>query len=143
MQKQLRDIEKRADVKPMFRDIEKFTDVEPMFQDSQKEKWKGQLQEIERKRTELLPEHQKMQDRSQKLQSLQDKNRNFHKEACACEEEMRKVGEEVEEKWVRFEALCKTLGNRWMAADDLEDEIQIFEGRGGRRQLCVAVQWML
>ena len=44
-----------------LRDIEKFTDMEPMVRDSQKEKWKCQLQEIERKRTELLQEHQKMQ----------------------------------------------------------------------------------
>ena len=31
------------------------------------------MQEIEKKRTELLPEHQKMQKRTQKLQSEQEK----------------------------------------------------------------------
>ena len=85
-----------------LRDIEKFTDMEPMFRDSQKEKWMVQLQERERKRTEFLPEHQKMQKRFQKLQSLQDKKRNLLKEACACEEEMGKVNEEVEERRVRL-----------------------------------------
>ena len=51
-------------------------DMEPIVWESQKEKWKNQLQEVDRKRTELLPDHQKMQKRSQKLQSLQDKKRN-------------------------------------------------------------------
>ena len=61
--------------------------MDPVFKDRQKEIWKEELQEIERKRTELLPE-QKMQKRSLKLQSLQDKQRNHLMNACACEEEM-------------------------------------------------------
>ena len=109
-----------------------------MFRDSQKEKWKENLMEIEKKRNELLL---KMQKRSQELQSLQDKKRNFFKEACACEEEMRKVSEEVEERKVRFVALSETTGNCRMAADDLEDEIK--GRRRKKRQLCVAVQWMM
>ena len=60
-------VEQRKSLQNQLHDIEKFTDMEPMFRDSQKEKWKGQLQEIERKRTELLREHQKMQKRSQKI----------------------------------------------------------------------------
>ena len=55
-----------------------------VFRDRQKEMWKEELQEIESKRTELLPEHQKMQKRSQKLESLQDKQWNHLKTACAC-----------------------------------------------------------
>ena len=35
-----------------------------------------------------MPEHQKMQKKSQKLQSMQDKKRKYLKDACACEEEM-------------------------------------------------------
>ena len=87
--------ERRKSLQKQLRDIEKFTDMEPLFRDSQKE-WKGQLQDIERKRTELFPEHQKMQKRSRKLQCLQDKKRNFTKEACSCEEETRKASEEAE-----------------------------------------------
>ena len=41
-------------------------DMEPMFRDRQIEKWKEELQEIERKRTELLLEHQRVQKRSRK-----------------------------------------------------------------------------
>ena len=49
--------------------------------DRQKESWKEELQEIERKRTELLPEHQKLQKRSQKVQRLQD---THVKKECKC-----------------------------------------------------------
>ena len=65
--------ERKKHLQRQWRDIEKFTDSDPNIRDRQKERWKEELQEIERKRTELLSEHQKMQKRSQKLQSLQDK----------------------------------------------------------------------
>ena len=55
--------------------FEQFASTDLVFRDRQKEIWKEELQEIVRKGTELLPEHQKMQKRSQKLQSLQDKQR--------------------------------------------------------------------
>ena len=76
-------------------EIEKFTDMDQMFPDSQKERWKEKLLKIEENRNELLPEHQRMQKKSQKMQSLQDKKKIFIKDACACDEEMQKVGEEV------------------------------------------------
>ena len=38
---------------------------------------------------------------------MQDKKRSFLKEACACEEEMREVSEEMEEKKVRFATLSE------------------------------------
>ena len=53
-----------------MQEIDKFSDLDEMLRDEQKEKWMEELQEIERKRTELVPEHQKMQKRSQKLQSF-------------------------------------------------------------------------
>ena len=71
--------EQKKSLQRQLRDIEKFTDMDPVFRDRQKERWKEELQEIERKRTELLPEHQKMQKWSQKLQSLQDKHRDHLK----------------------------------------------------------------
>ena len=78
-----------------------------MFRDSQKEKWKERLLETEVKRNELLPERQRMQKRYQKMQSIQDKKRNLLKEAGACEEEMRKVGEEIN-KERRAICSCRT-----------------------------------
>ena len=52
---------------------------------------------------------------------------------------MRKVNKEVEERRVRFAALSEKSGNCRMAADDLEDVIQILQA-WEERQLCVAVQ---
>ena len=83
-----------------------------LLRDSQKEKWKGQLQEIEMKRTELLPEHQKKQKRSQKLQRLQDKKSNYLKDACACEDEMQTLSEEMEKRQALFHASFQALSER-------------------------------
>ena len=83
-----------------------------------------------------------MQKRAQKLSSLQDKKRNFLKEACACEEVMRKVSDEEEETRVGFATLPENFGN-CRIADDLEGSNQGLAGRRGKkRQLCVAVQRM-
>ena len=48
--------EQKKSLQRQLRDIEKLTDMEPMHRDGQKESWKDELQEIERKRTELLLE---------------------------------------------------------------------------------------
>ena len=91
-----------------LRDMEKLTGMESMLQDRQKESWKEELQEVARRRTELLPEHQKMLGKSRKLQSLQDKKRNYLKEAGDCEEEMQTL-EENEERQARFQARLQTV----------------------------------
>ena len=76
--------------------------------DRQKENSKEELQEIERS----VPEHQKMQKRSQKLQSLQDKNRKYLKDACACEEEMLLLNREMEERKALFETRFRALSEK-------------------------------
>ena len=120
MEKQLREIEKK--------------NIDQMFRDGQKEKCKEDLQEIERKRNELLTGHQKLQKRSQKLQILQDKKRKILKDACVCDEEMRKVRGEMNEREARFLELSEKSSNCRMGADDLEEEtkgLQAGEERGG------------
>ena len=54
-----------------------------------------------------------MQKRSQKLQSLQDKKRNHLKDACACDEEMRMLGKEVEEPGRHFSRHASRLCPDW------------------------------
>ena len=118
--------EQKKSLQRQPRYIEKFACMDRVFKDRQKEIWKEELQEIERKRTELLPE-QKMQKRSLKLQSLQDKQRNHLMNACACEEEMQMLSEEVEERKALFEtrlrALSEKSGDSWKAAGVWEVEI--------------------
>ena len=93
-----------------LRDVEKFASMDPFFRDRQKEVWKEELEEIERKRTELLPENQKVQKRSQKSQSLRDKQMNHFKNACACEEEMQMLHREMEERKALRHALPSLVG---------------------------------
>ena len=51
--------------------------------------------EVEKKRHDLMPEHQKAQKRSQNIQTLQDKRRSLQNDSIAAEEEMRKLQEEL------------------------------------------------
>ena len=70
------------------------------------------------------------------------------KEAAQCEEEMRMLNEENEGGQARFQARFQTLseksGKCRREANNLEEKIQGFAGRRGKkRQLCVRVQRML
>ena len=56
----------------------------------------------------FLQEHQKIHKKSQKLQRLQDKKRNYLKDAGASEDEMRTLSEENEERQARFPARFQT-----------------------------------
>ena len=80
--KQLEERKKR--LQRQVRDIQKFTDMDTLLLEGQKERWQQELQEIEQKRNDLLPEHQKMQKRSQKLHSLQDKKEEVSERTLAC-----------------------------------------------------------
>ena len=99
---------------------------------SANEKRKEDLQDIERKRTELLREHQKMPKRSQKPKSLQDKKRQF-------------LNQEMEEREAlfetRFRALSEKSGDCRKAAAELDNEIQALqageERKGSRRSGAV------
>ena len=77
------------------------------------------------------------------MQSLQDKRRNHLQIACACEEEMQMFSKEMEERKAIFEtrirALSEKSGDRRMAADELEVEIQALQA-GEERRGCSASQ---
>ena len=60
--------EHKKSLQRQLRDTEKFSSMDPVL--SREEISEEELQEIERRRTELLPEHQKMQKRSQKPAEL-------------------------------------------------------------------------
>ena len=90
-----------------------------------------------------VPATEEEEDRgSQKLQSLQDKQRNHLKNACECEEEMQMLSKEMEERKAIFEtrvrALSEQSGDSRKAADDLEVEIQALQAGGERRGSCAS-----
>ena len=59
------------------------------MQESIKESMQHQLQEVEKRRYDFIPEHWKVQKRHQKIQSIQDKRKNLQKENAAAQEEMK------------------------------------------------------
>ena len=109
--------EQKKSLQRKLRKIEKFANIDPASRDRHKEVWKEELEEIERKWTEVLPEHQKMQ--SQKRQSLRDKQRNDLKTARDCEEEIANAPQRVgggKYSTIRASEPCRkgrvTLGKR-------------------------------
>ena len=71
-----------------------------------------QLQEVAKRRHDLMPEHQKFQKRSQKIQSIQEKH--MQNENPAAQEEVRKLRDEVKQREERILFFCRirsrTLG---------------------------------
>ena len=116
-----------------------------MFQDSQNEKWKGQLQEIERKRTELLPEPPEDAEEVSDVAEFAGQEEEFSRRSLVlCDE---RNAERSVKNWrkerLRFATLLqKSRVTCRMAADDLEDEIKILQAGEERRGSC-AVQRML
>ena len=72
-----------------LRDVEKLSCVAKEVQDSLKNDLQQQLQEVEQRRHDFMPEHQRVQKISQHIRSIQDKRRK--KESTAAKEEMRKI----------------------------------------------------
>ena len=129
--------EQKKSLQRQVREIDKFANMDPVARNQQMEAWKKELEEIERKRTELLPEHQKMQKKSQKLQSLRDEQNNHLKTAGECEDEMQKVSKEWEEHRAQYEMRFHVLSEKSVdsrtAAAELENEIQNMQAREERR----------
>ena len=98
--------EQKRKLQRELRDIEKFSCVPKEFQENLKSNLQHQLQEVEQRRHDIMPEHQRAQTRLQDIQSIQDK-RNFQKDSTAAEEEMRKLQEELKQKEERS-FFCRT-----------------------------------
>ena len=59
------------------REVDRLSFVSKEMQEILKESLQHQLQDLEKKRNDLMPEHQKVQKRTQNIQSLEDKRRNM------------------------------------------------------------------
>ena len=62
-----------------LREVDRLSFVSEEMQGNLKESLQHQLQEVEKRRNDLMPERQKVQKRTQNIQSLQDKRRNLQK----------------------------------------------------------------
>ena len=90
--------EQRKSLQKELRDVGKRSFIPQEIQKGLEEGMQQQLQGIEQRRHALLPEHQKVQKRSPKIPSIQDKRRNLQKENAVAQEEMRKLKEDVKQK---------------------------------------------
>ena len=86
--------EQKKKLQKGLRGVDRLSFVSKEMQESIKESLQHQSQEVEKRRHDLMPEHQ-AQKRSQKIQSVQDKIRNLQKDSNAAEEETRKLQEEI------------------------------------------------
>ena len=78
-----------------------------------------------------MPEHQKVQTRSQNIQSIQDKRRTLQKVSTGAEEEMRKLQEEQKEERVVF--LSNKVDKIKMADAEMAAELQSLQAEEERR----------
>ena len=80
-----------------------------------------------------MPEHRKVQKRSQKTQSIQDKRRNMQKENVAAKEEMRKQPDYVKQKEERIFFLSDKVAKNKMADAEMAAELQGLQAGEERR----------
>ena len=92
-----------------------------------------QLQEVEQKRRHILLEHQRVQKRSEKIQSIQDKKKNIQRETAPAEDEMQKVREEIVRNEERFRLLSDEVDENRMAEAGMKAELQGLQAGEERR----------
>ena len=105
-------VEQRKKMQKELREVDRLPFASKEMQESLKESLQHQLQDVEKGLNDLMPEHQKAQKRTHKIQSLQDKLRNLQKESLAAKEEMRKLREEIELKEERFRLLADRVDKK-------------------------------
>ena len=71
--------EPRKKLQMELRDVDRLSFVSKEMQESIMESLQHQMQEVEKRRHDLMPEHQKFQKMSQKIQSIQDKRKHMQK----------------------------------------------------------------
>ena len=107
--------EQREKMQKELREVDRLSFVSKEMPESIQESLQHQLQDVEKRRNDLMPEHQKVQKRSQKIQSFQDKRRNLQKESTAAKEEMWKIRDEIDWKEERFRLLSDKVDKNRMA----------------------------
>ena len=109
--------------------MEKLSCLPKEVQESLKSK-QQQLQEVEQRRHDLMPENLKVQKNHKRYKSIQDKRRHMQKESAAAQEEMRKIREELDRNEERFRQLSAKADKNKMVDADMASEPQ------GKRQQC-------
>ena len=119
------DQRRRENVKQM-RKIDDVTDPPQDFVDERKEMWWQELQQLEHRRNDLLPEHQKKEKLSKKLQSLQDRKLQYQKHMGRWAIEAEKVHAEMEDNGQTHQAES-------LAEAELDLKIRALQAGEGRK----------
>ena len=82
---------------------------------------------------DLMPEHQKVQKRSQKIQGIKDKRRNMKKENAAAQEEMQNIREGNDRNDERFRQLSNEVDKNKMADAEMAAQLQSLQAGEERR----------
>ena len=130
--------EQRKRLQKQIREIEKFTNVDPLFQEDTGKSGRKNCMRLSRNGRISCRSIRKMQEMSQKLQSLQDKKNRCLKDAGTGDEEMEKISDEITEREAHFQELAQKSRNFRMAADDLEAEIRVLQAGEERRGRCAS-----
>ena len=123
--------EQKQKMQKELREVCRLSSVSKDMQESIKESLQHQLQEVEKRRHDLMPENQKVQKR-QKIQSLQDRRRNLQKDSIAAEEEMRKLQEDTRQKEERHLFLSNKIDKNEMQDAEMVAELQSLQAAGRR-----------
>ena len=87
----------------------------------------------ERRRHDLVPEQQKVQGRSHKIQRIQEKRRYMQKENAAAQEEIRKIREEIDRNEERFRQLSDKVDKNKMVDAEMAAELQGLQAGGEKK----------
>ena len=98
------------------------------MQENVMESMQHQLQEVEKRRNDLMPEHQKVQKLAQRIQSIQDKRKIYRKKAWRQE---KKCGKSEKEEC--FTQLSDKVDKNTMADAETEAELQGLQAGEERR----------
>ena len=102
--------DQRRKLQKDLRDVEKLSCASKEAQNSLKNDLQQQLQEVEQRRHDLMPEHQITQNTKHT-----GKKRNLQKESAAAQQEMRKIREDIDRNEERFRQLSDKVDKNKMA----------------------------
>ena len=131
--------QRKKELLKQLRNINEGLDMPQATQETLREKWQQELQDIEQRRNDLLPEHQQMQMRSPKLQSLHyQKKKQCQKDLGNWAGDSERIRNEIEESHAQIEELGQQIQKVSMADVELDEEIRNLQAGDGQRGRCAS-----
>ena len=129
--------EQRKKMQRDLREVERLSFASMEMQENLMESLQHQLQEVEKRRNDLMLEHQRVQKRSQKIQSTQDKRKTCRKRAWRQEKKCGKSKKELGGR--KSVSLCwwiRSTKTRWQMR--MEAELQGLQAGEEKRGIAAS-----